>query len=168
MYFLIYTLVGVRQTGFLLLWIYNLFVYCEQKTGFCHYFISQLLSEYFKMLGVQQGVLYSQSREHERARRIAQKYIKKYYRSFRAARRLHYLLKEKGYIDYEDQDVYTLEILYYQDGGVGVRIWDAQKKEVIEKMGVREESPVRAEYRSAFPEEHIYEPNEETYFHRAL
>jgi len=33
-YFLVYSLVGVRETGFLLLWFNAMFVYCERKTGF--------------------------------------------------------------------------------------------------------------------------------------
>jgi hypothetical protein len=163
-----YTLVGVRQTGFLLLWMNDWFVYCENKTGFCHHFISPLLSRYFKMLGLQGGVMYSQTKIHEEARRKAQKYIKEYYRSFRAARRLHYMLKEWGLIDYGDQSVYTLELLYYGGGSVGVRIWDEQKRELLEEVGVREEEPIKVEHRTAFPEEHLYSHNEETYFHRTL
>ena len=37
-YFLIYSLVGVRETGYLLLWFNSMFVYCEQKDRACHYF----------------------------------------------------------------------------------------------------------------------------------
>ena len=166
MYFLEYALVGVRQTGFLLLWINDWFVYCESKTGFCHHFTSQLLSRYFRMLGLQEGILYSQTNNHEEARRKAQKYIKEYYRSFRAARRLHYMLKEWNLIGYEDQEVYTLELLYYQDGSIGVRIWDEQKEELLEELGVKGEKPIKVKRKTAFPEEHIYAPNEETYFYR--
>ncbi|MEB3764579.1 MAG: hypothetical protein GSR77_00200 [Desulfurococcales archaeon] len=166
MYFLEYTLVGVRQTGFLLLWINDWFVYCESKTGFCHHFTSQLLSRYFRMLGLQEGIMYSQTNNHEEARRKAQKYIKEYYRSFRAARRLHYMIKEWNLIGYENHEVYTLELLYYQDGSIGVRIWDEQKRELLEELGVKNEEPTKVEHRTAFPEEHIYQPNEETYFHR--
>ncbi len=168
MYFLVYTLVGARQTGFLLYWNYDWFIYCEKKTGFCHHFTSSLLEQYFKRLGLEPGVMYSKTSEHEKARKQAEKYIKQYYRSFRVARRLHYLLKEKGLITYEDQDVYTLELLYYPDGEVGVRIWDAQERELIEEINIREEQPASIEKRSAFPEEHIYAPNEETYFHRPI
>ena len=48
MYFLIYSLMGVRQAGLLLLWINDWFLNYENKTGFCHYFASSLLS--FKLL----------------------------------------------------------------------------------------------------------------------
>ena len=102
MYFL-YTLVGVRQTGFLLLWINDWFVYCENKTGFCRHFASPLLSRYFKLLGLQEGIMYFNTRSHEEAKRKAQKYIKEYYRSFRAARRLHYMLKDWNPIDRDDR-----------------------------------------------------------------
>ncbi len=46
-YFLVYSLVGARETGYLLLWFNYTFVYCKQKTGFCHYFYSELLNRYF-------------------------------------------------------------------------------------------------------------------------
>jgi len=167
-YFLAYTLLGLRQTGFPLLWINGWFVYCENKTGFCHHFTSPLLSRYFKNLGLQEGIIYSQEPSHEDARKKAQKYIKKYYRSFRTARRLHYLLKEKGFINYENQEVYTLELLYYNNNSIGVRIWDEQKRTLLEKIGVKNCNPTKAEYRTAFPEEHIYKPNEDTYFYRSL
>jgi len=51
-YFLVHSLVGARETGILLLWLNTLFIYCEQKTGFCHYFYSELLSRYFQLLGL--------------------------------------------------------------------------------------------------------------------
>ncbi len=166
MYFLAYTLVGIRWTGFLLLWFHEMFIYCEPKTGFCHYFFSSLLAEYFNRLGIRQGVLYALSKKHEEARRIAQRYIREYYRSFKVARRLHYLLKERGFIDYGDQEVYALEILHYQNGRIGVRVWDNRKEEVLVKDEITEEEHIRIDYYSAFPEEHIYQPNEETYIHR--
>jgi len=79
------------------------------------------------------------------------------------------MLKDWNLIDRDkDQDVYTLELLYYRDGSIGVRIWDDQKREFLEELGVKEEEPVKVEHRTAFPEEHIYPLNEETYFHRAL
>ena len=42
-YFLVYSLAGARETGILLLWLNTMFIYCEQKTGFCHYLYSQIL-----------------------------------------------------------------------------------------------------------------------------
>jgi len=56
-YFLVYSLVGARKTGFLL-WFNAMFVYCERKTGFCHYFYSQLLHHYFQLLGLREGIMY--------------------------------------------------------------------------------------------------------------
>jgi len=49
--FLAHTLVGVRETGFLLFWFNEWFLHCGQKTGFCHRFYSQLLDQYFRALG---------------------------------------------------------------------------------------------------------------------
>ncbi len=167
-YFLAYTLLGLRQTGIPLIWVNDWFVYCENKTGFCHHFTSSLLSRYLGNLGLREGIIYSQEPIHEDAKKKAQKYIKKYYRSFRVARRLHYLLKEKGFINYEDQEIYTLELLYYSDNSIGVRIWDERKKMLLEEISVKDSKPTKIEYKTAFPEEHIYRDNEETYFHRPL
>ena len=70
-YFLVYSLVGVRETGFLLMWLNAMFVYCEQKTGFCHYFYSQLLHHYFQLLGLREGIMYKHSQEHLEAMKAA-------------------------------------------------------------------------------------------------
>jgi len=79
------------------------------------------------------------------------------------------MLKDWNLIDRdEDQDVYTLKPLYYRDGSIGARIWDKQKREPLEELGAKEEEPVKAEHRTASPGEHVYPPNEETHFHRAL
>ncbi len=78
-YFLVYSLVGVRETGFLLMWLNAMFVYCEQKTGFCHYFYSQLLHHYFQLLGLREGIMHRHSQEHLEAMKTAHKYVRKYY-----------------------------------------------------------------------------------------
>lgn len=51
LYFLVYSLIGARQSGYLLYWFNMWFIYCEQKTGFCHHFYSLLLHEMLKKLG---------------------------------------------------------------------------------------------------------------------
>ena len=162
--FLIHSLAGVRQTGFLLLWFDGMFVYCEQKTGMCHYFYSQLLHSYFTRLGLKQGIQYRRDRGHMEAWRISSKYVRKYYGSHQASRRLHYQLKNHGLLEY-DEDVYTAEIKYYTDGSLGLRIWDNAKNEVLYEEDWRDQPAERQEIRPVYPFEHIYDPNEETYFH---
>ena len=163
MYFLAYTLVGARKTGFLVLWKDNMFVYCERKTGFCHHFTSQLLSNYFKILGLHDGVMYSNTREHRMARKIAEKYIKKYYKGFRMARRLHYTLKQHNLIHYNNE-IYMIDILYY-DNGIGVRVWNENKDKLLIEENIQDKKPRHVESRTVYSYEHIYEPNEDTYFH---
>jgi len=98
-YFLVvYSLVGARETGYLLLWFNYTFVYCEQKTGFYHYFYSELLNRYFRMLGLNQGIMYRSTMEYQKAMQIANRYIRRHYGSHQIARRIHYRLKKNMYI----------------------------------------------------------------------
>ncbi|MEM4827553.1 MAG: hypothetical protein QXK07_05890, partial [Desulfurococcaceae archaeon] len=171
--FLAHTLLGVRETGFLLYWRKEdaMFIKCEEKTGFCHYFYSPLIANYFALLGVHPGVLYSQTQNYQEAHRIAGEFVKNYYKTYPYARRLHYLLKEKGLVFYEDveengEHVLVLEIHYYSNGEVGLRVKDNKGEEVLFEENIKSEPPLRIEIRTAFHREHMYEPNEETYFHR--
>ncbi len=87
-----------------------MFLYCERKTGFCHYFYSQLLHHYFQLLKLREGIMYKRSQEHLEAMRVASRYVRKYYGSHQSSRRLHYELKKRDYFEY-DNDVYNVEIL---------------------------------------------------------
>ena len=138
-YFLVYSLVGARETGFLLLWLNGMFVYCERKTGFCHYFHSQLLHQYFQLLGLKGGIMYRPSKEHLEAMKIAIKYVRRYYGSHQSSRRIHYMLKKQGYIEY-DNEVYNLEIIYYEDGDLGVRLWDNNMQEALYEENITNKS----------------------------
>ncbi|OWJ54735.1 hypothetical protein Pdsh_03125 [Pyrodictium delaneyi] len=168
LYFLIYTLLGVRQTGHLLYWFNAWFIYCEQKTGFCHHFYSELLNEMLRKLGLRQGIQhnYFNKQEHMEAQRIAQEFIKRYYVSHPNARRLHYILKELGYIEY-DNEVYTLKIFHYPDNTIGLEIYDDKGEELLHSDSIRRDlTPSRVEIKPAFPFEHVDEQNENTYFIR--
>ena len=167
-YFLVYSLVGARETGVLLLWLNTLFIYCEQKTGFCHYFYSELLSRYFQLLGLKQGIMYRNTVEYQKAMQMANKYIKKYYGSHQAARRLHYKLKKEKYIytKLEEDETLNIELLYYEDGDLGIRVWNNSMKKIKYAVNLTNKSIERREIKPAYPYEHVYEPNEETYFHR--
>ena len=164
-YFLVHSLIGVRETGLLLFWLNNWFVFCEQKTGFCHHFYSALLHRYFQLLGLKQGIQYMRIQEHERSKKVADRYVRKYYGSHQSSRRLHYELKQRGLIEYEDE-VYTLEILYYDDGSIGLRIWDNNMEETLYEENITDKPIAKREIKPAYPYEHIHEPNEETYFHK--
>ncbi|MEB3788953.1 MAG: hypothetical protein GSR72_03570 [Desulfurococcales archaeon] len=163
-YFLVYNLVGVRETGFLLMWLNAMFVYCEQKTGFCHYFYSQLLHHYFQLLGLREGIMHKHSQEHLEAMKIAHKHVRKYYESHQFSRRLHYELKRQGYLEY-DEEIYNVEIIHYEDGDLGVRLWDNNMNKILHDENIVDKPVVKREIKPVYPYEHIYEPNEETYFH---
>ncbi len=165
-YFLVYSLVGARETGYLLLWFNSMFVYCEQKTGFCHYFYSELLNRYFRLLGLDQGMMYRSTVEYQKALQIANRYIRKHYGSHQAARRIHYRLKKNMYIYRKpDDEILNIEILHYEDGDIGVRVWDNKMEKAKHEENVTNKPLTKKEIKPAYPYEHVYEDNEETYFH---
>ncbi len=164
-YFLVYSLLGVRETGILLLWLNAMFVYCEQKTSFCHYFYSWLLHQYFQLLGLKQGIMYRDTIEYQKAIQTANKYIRKHYGSHQVARRLHYKLKEEKYIEYDD-DVLNLEIIRYNDGDIGLRIWDNNMEEILYEENIVNKTITKTEIKPAYPFEHVYQHNEETYLYK--
>ncbi|MEL9908250.1 MAG: hypothetical protein QXJ03_02945 [Desulfurococcus sp.] len=164
-YFLVFSLVGARETGYLLLWLNSMFAYCEQKVESCHYFYSQLLHHYFQLLRLREGIMYKQIQEYLEAIDIANKYVRKYYGSHQSSRTLHYELKKQGYLEY-DSEIYNAEIIYYEDGDVGVRIWDNNMEEVEYEENIVDKPIVKREIKPVYPFKHIYEYNEETYFHR--
>ena len=168
LYFLLHTLLGAEATGHLLYWLNNWFIVCRSKTGLCYHFYSELLHEMLRRLGLREGIQYNyfDKQMHREARKIAQQYIRKYYHSHPAARRLHYMLKKLGYIEY-DNDVYTLKILYYPDNKIGLEIYDDRGEELLYSDSVRKDyRPKRVKVKSALPFEHVDEENEETYFSR--
>ena len=93
LYFLVHTLLGVRQTGYLLLWLDDWFIVLEPKTGFTYHFYSRLLQWMLLHLGLDEGVYHRPyDPQHREARKLAQYYIRRIYGSHQSTRRLHYLL----------------------------------------------------------------------------
>ncbi len=165
LYFLAYSLLGARQTGYLLLWINGWFIILEPKTGFAHHFYSWLLHWMLRKLGLQEGVYYKpNNQQHMEAQKTAQKYIRAIYRSHQTARRLHYMLWEQGYI-WSDNEVYTLKIYNYSNGETGLQILDIKGNEVLYEGGVKTEEATKETY-TALPSRHVDKRNEETYHHR--
>jgi hypothetical protein len=56
--------------------------------------------------------------------------------------------------------------MYYEDGDVGIRIWDNNMQEALYEENITDKPVAKREIKPAYPYEHICEPNEETYFHR--
>ena len=62
-------------------------------------------------------------------------------------------------------EILNIEILHYEDGDIGVRVWDNKMEEVKHEENITEKLIAKKEIKPAYHYEHIYEPNEETYFH---
>ena len=95
---------------------------------------------------------------------MAHKYVRRYYEDHQFSRRLHYELKRQDYTKYNDK-IYNVEIIHYEDGDLGVRLWDNNMNEILHDENIVDKPVVKREIRPVYPYEHIYEPNEETYFH---
>ena len=166
LYFLLHSLMGVRQTGYLLLWYNGWFIVLEPKTGFAHHFYSWLLHWMLQNLGLVEGVYYRPNdKRHLEAQRTAQKYIREIYGSHQNARRLHYMLWEKGHV-WSDNEVYTVKTYHYPDGEVGIQVLDKSGKEELYTEDLREETAVRVETYTALPARHIDPRREVTYHYR--
>ena len=168
LYFLLHSLLGAEATGYLLYWLDTWFIVCRSKTGFCFHFYSILLHEMLRRLGLREGILYNYFRkwQHLEAQKIAQEYIRRYYISHPSARRLHYMLKKLKYIRY-DNDIYTLKIYHYEDGSMGLEIYDERGEELLHQDSIKNNIAVTSvETKTAFPFEHIDKKSENTYFYR--
>jgi len=166
LHFLVHSVIGARMTGYLLYWYNDWFVVCEGKTGFCHHFYSPYISQMLRKLGVVEGIQHRNTSEWQKARRIAYKYIHKYYKSFANARRVHYKVKQYKLIEY-DGEIYVIEIIHYIDGDIGLRIWDERKEEILHEDNIEEDKEIAyVEVKTAYPREHEDEKNEDTYFSR--
>ena len=151
--FIAHTLVGVRKTEVWLLWFDDYFVYRENKTGFLHYFRSPRLSEVLSELGLRQGFMIDH-RLHS-----SEKYLLEQYHSYASARRIHYVLKELGWIMYGEP-----LLLEVSENHLAIRELTSGKT-LLKYRGLSTSS--RDVYRAiVYPGEHVDEGNEETYFYR--
>lgn len=148
--FLAHTVIGIRKTGVWLLWVNNIFVYKENKTGFLHYFKSRKLPEVLKSIGVEEGFMYKHTDNP------ADDLILSIYGSHTNARRLHYLLKELNWVQYGEP-----LILEISDKSLALTKLDG---EAIIELGNKEKSNLIKRY-LVYGGEHIDEENEETYFY---
>lgn len=175
-----HTLLPVRQTGVLLAKHGNMFIWCERKTGFMHYVVSEKLSMLWKQLGLPEGYLGLHRRSE------ADSLVRRLFGSHDIARRVHYMLKEMGWFQYGPPLFYEL-YEYDDDGGHSIAIYRYVKKHKQEEKDVEDyeeerkvilviESKRRKRKKAGkrrikagvvLPMEHIKEENEETYFNRS-
>lgn len=164
LYFLTYTLLGARKTGFLLLWRGDWFIICEPKTHLCHHYNSILLNSLLNSLGLSEGIYYPVGREHRESRKIAERYLHRHYAGYKEARRLHYILRDKYYISQFDNRPYTLKMYHYKDGTIGIEIYDYTGRNIVLKLNIEEKLVANIETWIVLPVMHITKRSEEVYF----
>jgi len=163
---LAHTLLPVRETGVLLVRKGDLFLYYERKTDKMHMLKSEKLARLFEALGIRDEVL-AVHRRHE-----ADDIIRKLFGSHDNARRLHYLLKERGWFEYPEDNYYYRIFEDPMTHGWWISVYRLNKStgslEEEFKVEVGGSSVVGAQVKSGavLTREHVKEENEETYFHR--
>ena len=162
---LAHTLLPVRKTGVLLARVGDTFIYYERKTDKLHMVKSPQLAQIFKSLGIVEEVL-GRHKLFE-----ADSIIRRMYGSHDIARKLHYLLKEKGWFEYPPpgwfyrvfKDPVTSRLwidIYVNKGGKLEKIWRIPSSESGE-VGLL----VKAG--AIVTREHVKPENENTYFNRS-
>lgn len=154
--FVAHTIIGARRTGTWILWFDDYFIYRENKTGFLHYFKSKMLSEILKSIGLREGFMVYHV-EHS-----AEDIIRRLYRSYANARRLHYELKEIGWLEYGEPLV--LET-YYDAGSTYLAFRKLYTGETLVQLGDPNHRN-RAKRYLVYGGEHVDEENEEFYHYR--
>jgi len=162
---LAHTVLPIRKTGVLLARKGDAFIYYERKTDKMHMLKSGRLAQVFDELGIKDTILV-EHRFHE-----ADDIVRKLFGSHDNARRLHYLLKERGWFEYLDNRYYYR---IYEDPVTGG--WELTLYQLNRESGQLEEERVEVsgEVRlgvqrkagAVVTKEHIKAENEETYFHR--
>jgi hypothetical protein len=161
-----HTLLPVRKTGILLARRGDIFIYYESKTGKMHMIRSPMLARIFSYLGINDEVL----AEHRRWE--ADALIRRMYGSHDIARRLHYLLKERGWFEYFEPGEWFYTLLVMPDGRWRLSILHLlSPNRLVEEWRVEGEGglplPPGERRGGILTREHAKEENEETYFNRS-
>ena len=149
-----HSLVGVRETGRWVLWVDDIFIYKERKAKpNYHYFRSEKLAEILQDMGFRQGFVHAQPVDY---------LIKTYFQGdYREARRIHYILKDMGWITYGPPLV--LYILAYPDNTGGFRL-ETIYGELVAEVNYNPAQTRSIAKHIVMPEEHVDKRNDETYF----
>jgi len=162
---LAHTVLPVRETGVLLARKNDLFLYYERKTNKMHMIKSEKLAKLFDALGIKDEVLLMH-RQHE-----ADSIIKRLFGSHDNARRLHYLLKERGWFEYPQENYYYRVFQDFENNSWWISIYRLDKSgrmEEIWRIQTAEETAAGLQVKAGaiVTREHIKEENETTYLHR--
>jgi len=161
-----HTLLPVRMSGILFAKKGALFIYYERKTDKMHILKSWRVAQIFEALGIKDEVL-ARHRFHE-----ADDIIKRLFGSHDNARRIHYLLKEKGWFEYPEENYYYRMFKSEIDDAWWVSIYKLNKSGQLEeefkvKVGGDATFGVQVKAGAVLTREHVKDENEETYFHRS-
>ncbi len=164
---LAHTLFGIRETGVLIGRKGDIFIIFERKTDKMHMWKSRKLAGILDKLGIHDEFL-AFHRKYE-----ASDIIKRLFGSHDVARRVHYLIKEKGWIEYLDPGCWYYRL--YRDPLTGswfISIYVRQGNRLEEVWRIPEsidENKMYIQRRAGaiVTREHVKEENEETYFNRS-
>ena len=149
-----HTLIGVRETGRWILWVEDIFIYRERKAKPpYHYFRSKKLAEILQNIGLKQGFMHAQP-VHDLIYTI-------FPGGYREARRVHYLVKNLGWLSYGEPLV--LHIAIYPDGTGGFKL-ENLSGETLVAVNYNPQKAIKTIRNLVIPSEHVDKNNDETYF----
>ena len=112
--------------------------------------------------------MYRSTVEYQKAMQIANRYIRKHYGSHQAARRIYYRLKKDMHIYRKsDDEILNIEILHYEDGDIGIRVWDNKMEEVRHEENMTNKPLTKKEIKPAHPYEHVMKTTKKLIFIRS-
>ncbi len=149
-----HTLIGVRETGRWVLWVKDIFIYKERKAKpRFHYFRSEKLAKILQSMGLKQGFIHTQL--------VNDLIHDMFLGGYREARRVHYLVKNLGWLSYGEPLI--LYIAIYPDGTGGFKI-ESINGEVVALVNYDPRRAVKISKSVIVPGEHVDEYNDNTYF----
>jgi len=162
---LAHTVLPVRRSGVLLARKVDVFLYYEHKTDKMHMIKSEKLAKLFDALGIKDEVL-AAHRQFE-----ADDIVRRLFGSHDNARRLHYLLKERGWFEYPSENFYYRVFEDPTSGGWWISVYRLDKSGRMEeefKVAITGNTPVGVQVKAGavLTKEHVKKENEETYFSR--
>ncbi len=152
--FLQHTLIGVRRTGRWLLWVKDIFIYKERKAKpRFHYFRSEKLAKILQSMGLKQGFVHVEP-AHDLIHNL-------FPGGYREARRIHYLVKNLGWLSYGKPLI--LYVAVYPDGTGGFKL-ENLSRETLVAVNYNPQKAIKTMRNLVIPSEHVDQNNDETYF----
>ncbi len=149
-----HTLIGVRKTGRWVLWVKDIFIYKERKAKpRFHYFRSGKLAKILQSMVLKQGFVHVEP-AHDLIHNL-------FPGGYREARRIHYLVKNLGWLSYGEPLI--LYIAIYPDGTGGFKL-ENLSREALVAVNYNPQKAIKTMKNLVIPSEHVDQNNDETYF----